>query len=471
METAFIEYKRELTDGLEKEVVAFLNSGGGKIYIGYDNDGHVIGIDDADKLSLSIIDRIKNNIMPSVMGIFNLDIEQADQKNYIVITVAMGLEKPYFLKKYGMSPNGCYYRIGTQSAQMSFKMINNLLTRRINNTMHNIVAPNQKLTFSQLCFFYHEKGYDVNNEYFLHNLELYTDDGKFNYAAYLMSDNNGTSIKVARFNGTEKLDIAERNEFGRCCLIKSAIYVLEKMVVANPTVVRVGGMARRKEIKLVDPDALREVILNALIHNDYINGSFPIFEIYDDRIEVISSGGLPIGLSEDDFFKGRSMPRNRELVRIFSDMDLCEQLGSGMKKILKAYTKDIFTISEYFIAVKLKYDQNALQILKERSPGGDLDAGDGGLGAGDGGLGAGDGGLGADDGGLGAGDGVFGEIENLTGKILIEVTNDPYITQRDLADTLNISIRSIQRGLHILRDKGIIERRGGKRYGYWYVKI
>lgn len=89
-------------------------------------------------------------------------------------------------------------------------------------------------------FFYHEKGYDVNNEYFLHNLELYTDDGKFNYAAYLMSDNNGTSIKVARFNGTEKLDIAERNEFGRCCLIESAIYVLEKMVVANPTVVRGG---------------------------------------------------------------------------------------------------------------------------------------------------------------------------------------------------------------------------------------
>ena len=119
-----------------------------------------------------------------------------------------------------------------------------------------------------------------------------------------MSDNNGTSIKVARFNGTEKLDIAERNEFGRCCLIKSAIYVLEKMVVANPTVVRVGDMARRKEIKLVDSDALREVILNAIIHNDYINGSFPIFEIYDDRIEVISSGGLPIGLSEDDFLKG-----------------------------------------------------------------------------------------------------------------------------------------------------------------------
>ena len=165
------------------------------------------------------------------------------------------------------------------------------------------------------------------------------------------------------------------------------------------------------------------------------------------------------------------MPRNREFVRIFSDMDLCEQLGSGMKKILKAYTKDIFTISEYFIAVKLKYDQNALQILKERRTIDGLDTETGGLDAETGGLDAETGGLDAETGGLDAETGGLSEIDNLTGKILIEVTNDPYITQRDLADTLNISIRSIQRGLHILRDKGIIERRGGKRYGYWYVKI
>ena len=163
--------------------------------------------------------------------------------------------------------------------------------------LHNVVAPNQELTFTQLKIFYEEKGYDVSGSHFLKNLDLFTDDGKYNYAAYLMADNNGTSIKVARFKGTEKLDIIERNEFGRCC-IKSAMNVLERLNVANATVVRVGGKAQRKEIRLVDRSALREAVLNAIIHNDYIGGAYPVFEIYDDRIEVISSGGLPIGLSE-----------------------------------------------------------------------------------------------------------------------------------------------------------------------------
>jgi len=152
-----------------------------------------------------------------------------------------------------------------------------------------------------------------------------------------LSDNNGTSIKVARFKGTEKLDILERNEFGRYCLIKSAINVLEKLNVANTTVVRVGAAAQRTEMRLIDPSALREAVLNAIIHNDYINGAYPVFEIYDDRIEIVSSGGLPIGLSRKEFFAGRSLPRNKELMRVFSDMDMCEQLGSGMKKILKSY--------------------------------------------------------------------------------------------------------------------------------------
>ncbi len=124
-----------------------------------------------------------------------------------------------------MTPNGCFIRVGTQTAQMTQTMIDGLFSRRIHNTLHNVVAPNQELTFTQLKIFYEEKGYDVSGSHFLKNLDLFTDDGKYNYAAYLMADNNGTSIKVARFKGTEKLDIIERNEFGRCCLIKSAMNV------------------------------------------------------------------------------------------------------------------------------------------------------------------------------------------------------------------------------------------------------
>ena len=107
-------------------------------------------------------------------------------------------------------------------------------------------------------------------------------------------------------------------------------------------VVRVGGEAQRKEYKLIDEDALREAFLNAIIHNDYINGAYPVVEVYDDRIEIVSSGGLPVGLSKGEFFEGRSLPRNKELMRVFSDLELCEQLGSGTRKILKHYSKEVF---------------------------------------------------------------------------------------------------------------------------------
>jgi len=72
------------------------------------------------------------------------------------------------------------------------------------------------------------------------------------------------------------------------------------------------------------------------------------------------TGGLSVGLTKDEFIRGLSHPRNRELMRIFSDMDLCEQLGSGMKKILRAYTKDIFDISDHFISVNFQYNKESI---------------------------------------------------------------------------------------------------------------
>ena len=150
---------------------------------------------------------------------------------------------------------------------MTQTMITELISCRIVHTLSKVVSPNQHLTFTQLKIYYTDKGFDTNSDLFLRNLGLYTEDDRFNYAAYLMSDNNGNSVKVARFRGTEKLDILERNEFGRCSLIKSAYQVLDKLEVVNTTVVRVGGDAARKEIRLVDKDALREAVLNAIIHN------------------------------------------------------------------------------------------------------------------------------------------------------------------------------------------------------------
>lgn len=441
MENISVEYKRELTDGFEKEVVAFLNTLGGEIFIGVDDNGNIIGIENSDKLALTVIDRIKNNILPSSMGIFNVDIKQSSGKDYIVITVAQGLEKPYYLKKYGMSPNGCFYRVGSQSAQMPQSMINEMFSRRVINTLHNVVSPNQELTFTQLKIFYEEKGYDVSGSFFLKNLDLFTEDGKYNYAAYLLSDNNGTSIKVARFKGTEKLDILERNEFGRCCLIKSAINVLEKLNVANTTVVRVGAAAQRTEMRLIDPNALREAVLNAIIHNDYINGAYPVFEIYDNRIEIVSSGGLPVGLSRKEFFAGRSLPRNKELMRVFSDMDMCEQLGSGMKKILKSYPESIFEISEHFISTKFAFSEEALKVLGEQ--------------------------LAKENDTVNYT--VSDTLNDTESAVLKELKRNVGVTIADLMKEVGKSRPTITRALAELKAKGYIERVGSDKSGYWRI--
>lgn len=107
---------------------------------------------------------------------------------------------------------------------------------------------------------------DINSEYFLRNLGLLTEDGRYNYAAYLMADINDISIKVAIFKGVDKFDILQRNEYGRCCLIKATYSVLEKLNIINTTAVRVGGNAKRRELRLVNEDALREVVINSIIH-------------------------------------------------------------------------------------------------------------------------------------------------------------------------------------------------------------
>ena len=368
------------------------------------------------------------------------------------MTVAGGLERPYYLKKYGMTPNGCYTRIGTQASPMTQNMIDGFFSRRILNTLHNVVSPNQELTFTQLKIYYQEKGYDAAGSYFLKNLDLFTEDGKYNYAAYLMADHNGTSIKVARFRGTEKLDIVERNEFGRCCLIKSALNVLERLNVANTTVVRVGGKAQRKEIRLIDPAALREAVLNAIIHNDYINGAYPVFEIYDDRIEIISSGGLPVGLSEKEFFAGRSLPRNKELMRIFSDMDLCEQLGSGMKKILRIYPQSVSSVSEHFIDVRFDYAEEAMKILREQNQ--------------------------ADNQKPNVSDDrindrinviINGKITEIERNIMELISEQPNATTDMFCQKTGKTARTVSRALKSLQEKGYLKRIGSRKSGVWEI--
>ncbi|RLD41387.1 MAG: transcriptional regulator, partial [Bacteroidetes bacterium] len=228
-----IEYKLQLTDNLEKEVIAFINSkGGGIIYIGVDDKGSTIGIEDSDALQLKIKDRLKHNIKPSCLGLFEVINEVHDGKDIIKIIIASGSEKPYYLRKQGMTERGCFLRIGSAAEPMTISMIEDLFSKRTRNSIGKIVSNRQDLTFEQLKIYYEAKNLKLNDN-FVNNLELLALDGAFNYVAYLMADENSNSIKVAKYSSMNRVDLLETKEYGYCSLIKATKSVLNKFEIEN----------------------------------------------------------------------------------------------------------------------------------------------------------------------------------------------------------------------------------------------
>lgn len=353
-ETTRIENKAILTPELdiEKEVIAFLNyKEGGCIYIDVDKNGQTLGIDDVDDCMLRLKDRIKNNISPSAMGLFDITEEKRDGRSVVKITIASGVEKPYFKTKYGMTPRGAYLRIGTSAEPMPQETIDRLFATRTRNSISRVVSNRQDLRFEQLRIYYKEHGKQLNDN-FPRTLELLTEDGRYNYIAYLLADENGNSIKVAKYSSLDRCDLIENNEYGYCSLIKATKSVLAKLEIENKTAATITPV-ERIETPMWDRIAIREAVINAIVHNDYSFEVPPKFEIFPDRLEITSAGRLPETMSMQEFFDGVSMPRNKELMRIFKDVELVESLGSGIPRILRAYGTDCFWFTENFIRLIL----------------------------------------------------------------------------------------------------------------------
>ena len=434
IESNRIEFKSKLTDELEKEVVAFLNSEGGVIYIGRD-ETKSYKLNDIDALQLKIKDRLKNSISPSILGLFDVVLDDFEEEKIIKIILAKGSEKPYYIKKRGMSEKGCFIRIGSASEPMSNDMIEELFSKRVRSTLSKIASPNQDLTFEQLRIYYEAKHLHLNDK-FANSLELLTDDGRYNYVAYLLSDSNGISIKVAKYKGIDRVELIENNEYGYTSLIKGTKSVLDKLEVENTTFAKITSK-ERIETHLWNPLAIREAVINAIIHNDYTNEIPPKFEIFDDRLEITSAGSLPFGISKEEFFGGMSNPRNREIMRVFKDLEMVEQLGSGVPRILSAYSKESFVFMQNFIRmVFVKGGQMSGQM------GGQIG-------------------------------GQMSSSIYLTDRqkdIIDLIKQNPKVSRKEIASKLDINQSAVIKHLNTLKQKGAIERIDGTR-GYWEIKI
>lgn len=139
-------------------------------------------------------------------------------------------------------------------------------------------------------------------------------------------------------------------------MVKAAKAVLEKLKVENKTFAKITA-SNRQEHNLLNPEALREAVINAIIHNNYSTEVPPKFELFADRLEITSAGNIPAGFDQEEFFMGYSVPQNKELMRVFRDLHLVEQLGSGVPRILAHYPRSIYQFTPNFIRVALPFGQ------------------------------------------------------------------------------------------------------------------
>jgi len=427
MESNRIEYKRELNDRLERAVVSFLNyAGGGEVIIGMNDDTTVYGVDDCDTVQLKIVDRIRNNIRPQTLGLFDVAHEKVDGNDIIRIIVSCGQQRPYYIRKLGMSEQGCFVRVGSSSQPMSEQMIEELLSKRQQLSLQTMNSPRQNLNFKQLRIYYEEKNLEPT-EQFIESLDLRQSGGEFNYAAYLLADENGASIKIATYAGTDKVDLLETREYGNRCIITATTRILDRLDSENRTFAKITAK-NRLEQERVNSIALKEAVINAIVHNDYTKG-VPLVEIYADKIVVTSCGGLVSDLTEEDFFKCRSMPRNRELMRIFRDMELVEQIGSGMSRILNAYDRSIFEITPSFTVVTFPFAEG-FENLNDK-----------------------------------INDKLNGKIKS----VLEILKSNPATTIAGLIEATGKSQSTISRELNRYQESGLIHREGSRKNGKWVV--
>jgi len=429
------EFMPILNDKLEKEVISFLNSDtGGDVLVGISYDGAVLGVDSYGDVLHVIADRLRVNISPSCLGLIDVMPVTAGGKTFIRVIAARGTEQPYYLKLVGQSSAGCFFRKNGTIRQMDLEKIKELSGNKDLSALNNIISPrNAEHTFAILRIYYEEKGIRMIDD-IRKTLDLYTEEGKLNYAAYLLSDSNSTSFKVIKYAGADRSEITETNEYGGTCLIRSADKILDKLEVENRTFTVRTENDELKKNKLVKSDVLKEVFVNALLHNDYSRDFMPLIEIFSDKISITSFGKLPGQLNENSFCSGFSVPRNRELVRVFKDLGYTGKLGSGIDMILESYQSSIFKINDSSIEVVLPFAEE----FKMKS----------------------------------SGKAKPEKIHIRTRDRIIEIMKkDPSVTAVKLAVFTGVTKKAIEWHLKKMKESGIIKREGSRKTGFWQIRV
>lgn len=328
------EFKREYTDDLKKEVVAFLNTNDGTIYIGLNNDGSICGVADIDVTMQKISSSLRNAILPDCTRFFHMESCSEQGKHYLRLNIVKGTQTPYYLSEKGIRPSGVYIRVGNTTVQASEDMIRELIREANSEKYEDIKAYRQDLTFKAVQRVFDERNVEFGQSQ-MRTLGLLDTEGFYTNLALLLSDQCEHSIKCAIFEDTTKKVFKDRKEFGGS-LIEQVDRVLEYLNVYNKTASVIGDKLR-EDAREYPPTAIREALLNAVVHREYSYSGSTFVNLYADRIEIMSLGGLPDGISLEAVRLGISQPRNRKLANIFYRLNYIEAYGTGIPRIYEYY--------------------------------------------------------------------------------------------------------------------------------------
>lgn len=304
-------------------------------------------------------------------------------------------------------------------------------------SIETIESQYQDLSFNSLFNYYSSRGVHLNKKTFEKNLGLKTESGKYNILAQLLSDNSHVNIRVAIFAGKTKADpMYSVKEFGLMNLLLS----IDKIIDYGDTINILQADERnrvveRKEVSLFDISAYREAVINAIVHNNWLNLNAPMFTIYSDRIEILSHGSLSPKLSINGFFNGESEPINKKLSDILLQLHISEKTGRGVPTIVNKYGKEAFEFSSNYIQVTLKY--NFINAVNYRIETNEIKGKD--------------------------------KLNKTQAIIIKEIRNNPNITQKELELIVGVGHTAIRNNISKLKKNKIIKRIGSDRNGYWEV--
>ena len=333
-ESETVELKAIVVEDIKKEVIAFANCEGGRLYIGVQDDGTVSGLDNPDETSLQISNMVRDAIKPDLTMFLHYETVTVDGKKIVTVDIQQGTERPYYIAKKGLRPEGVYVRQGYSSVPATNTAIRRMIKETDGDHFEEMRSLEQKLTFESAKKIFAERNVKFGFTQ-MKTLGMATQDGVYTNLGLLLSDQCVHTIKAAVFQGITQSEFKDRKEFSGSLFrqMNEAYDFIDFRNQTHSTFDKLYRIDRRD----YPETAVREALMNLLVHREYSFRASTFISLYSDRLEFISIGGLVSGVSLKDVTMGISVCRNAKLANIFYRLELIEAYGTGIIKIMEAY--------------------------------------------------------------------------------------------------------------------------------------